>query len=219
MGVRRTHPEHDLERSRIYFYKLTADTGGAPCVRDGLLSLAICKPMIRSTASKGDLIFGFAANSLDPDKRLIYVARITDKLCTGLYYKSNQYVQRGDCIYRFKDGRFEWKNGSRYHGPKDIVHDLGSFPDYPRANVLLSTDFRYFGQTGSDDYKDRSPEVWRAVERLGRGQRVHHRDVLRDQLRRMKDWIWDSTRNKKLGNPTDKPSRRTCHRGRSCGVV
>lgn len=32
---------------KIYFYKLTADNGGAPCVQDGLLSLAICKPMIR----------------------------------------------------------------------------------------------------------------------------------------------------------------------------
>jgi hypothetical protein len=32
------------------FYKLTADNGGAPCVRYGLLSLAICKPMIRKTA-------------------------------------------------------------------------------------------------------------------------------------------------------------------------
>jgi len=35
---------------KIYFYKLTCDDGGAPCVQDGLLSLAICKPMIRSTA-------------------------------------------------------------------------------------------------------------------------------------------------------------------------
>ena len=48
----------------IYFYKLTADNGGAPCVRYGLLSLAICKPMIRKTAKEGDLVFGFAANSL-----------------------------------------------------------------------------------------------------------------------------------------------------------
>jgi Nucleotide modification associated domain 2 len=45
--------------SDIYFYKLTADNGGAPCVRHGLLSLAICKPMIRKTAEEGDLTFGF----------------------------------------------------------------------------------------------------------------------------------------------------------------
>jgi len=48
--------------SQIYFYKLTVDDGGAPCAERGLLSLAICKPMIRRTAQKGDLIFGFAGN-------------------------------------------------------------------------------------------------------------------------------------------------------------
>jgi hypothetical protein len=71
---------------RIYFYKLTADNGGAPCVEDGLLSLAICKPAIRSTARCGDVIFGFAANSLHPDNRLIYIARVTEKSKDGLYF-------------------------------------------------------------------------------------------------------------------------------------
>ena len=65
---------------RFFFYKLVVDDGGAPCVEGGLLSLAICKPMIRSSADENDLIFGFAANSLHPDNRLIYIARITKKL-------------------------------------------------------------------------------------------------------------------------------------------
>jgi Nucleotide modification associated domain 2 len=74
--------------SDIYFYKLTADNGGAPCVRHGLLSLAICKPMIRKTAEEGDLTFGFAANSLHRDNRLLYVARVTKKLADGEYYRN-----------------------------------------------------------------------------------------------------------------------------------
>jgi len=175
--------------------------------------------MIRSTARKGDLIFGFAASSLHLDNRLIYIARVTEKLCNGEYYKTNRYFQRGDCIYRFKDECFEWKKASLYHGPKDIVHDLGRYPEYKRANVLLSTDFRYLGITGNDHYKAKFPEVSRAVQKLGQGQRVYHRDELRDQLLRMKDWIWHSTRNRKLGNPTDEPLRHTCHRSRSCGIV
>jgi hypothetical protein len=72
--------------SKIYFYKLIADNGGAPCVTNDLLSLAICKPMTRKTAEIGDLIFGFAANSLNPDNRLIYVSRVTDKRCDGKYF-------------------------------------------------------------------------------------------------------------------------------------
>ena len=77
--------------SRIYFYKLTSDNGGAPCVQDRLLSLAICKPKIRMNAQPGDLIFGFAANSLYSDNRLIYIAQISERVCDGTYYKDAKY--------------------------------------------------------------------------------------------------------------------------------
>ena len=49
---------------RIYLYKLTNDDGGAPCVHDGLLTLAICKPMIRTAARIGDLIGATLADSV-----------------------------------------------------------------------------------------------------------------------------------------------------------
>ena len=55
--------------TKIYIYKLTTDNGGAPCIKDGTLSLAICKPAIRSTAVKDHIILGFAANSLYSDSR------------------------------------------------------------------------------------------------------------------------------------------------------
>ena len=204
---------------RIYFYKMTADGGGAPCVARGLLSLAICKPMIRSAATEGDLIFGFAANSLHRDNRLIYVARVTQSLRNGEYYKSKRYVGRGDCIYRFRAGHFAWRKDALHHGPKDLVHDLGSYPDYPRANVLLSTDFRYFGRDGTDEYKSAFPLVGNTVERLGRGQRVHHELALHDELLKMAKWIWRRTRKKVAGSPTSAPSRRTCYRVGTCGVA
>ena len=41
----------------IYVYKIVADIGGAPCVKNNLLSLAICKPKIRKTAGKGSIRF------------------------------------------------------------------------------------------------------------------------------------------------------------------
>jgi hypothetical protein len=43
---------------QMYFDKLTVGEGAAPCVQDGLLSLAICKPMIRIEAlSQGHQIY------------------------------------------------------------------------------------------------------------------------------------------------------------------
>src|SRR4051812_12448525 len=121
---------------KIYFYKLTVDDGGAPCVTPALLSLAICKPMIRSTADEEDIIIGFAANSLHADIRLIYVARVTKKLRNGEYFKLPEYTARGDCIYEWRDGKFKIREGAKHHGSDaDLERDLGKRPTYPRTNT------------------------------------------------------------------------------------
>ena len=205
--------------TRIYFYKLVADNGGAPCVKDGLLSLAICKPMIRRKADEDDWIFGFAANSLFTDNRLIYIARVTEKVIEGKYYEASRFSGRGDCIYARKDGRFEWRQGALHHGPEHLAHDLGDRPEYERASVLLSNDFRYFGANGTDDFKSRFPLVRDAVEALGRGYRVVQSDELNSQFMKVQAQAWKESHRKVVGNPTSEPQRSVCHRTKSCGVL
>jgi len=136
--------------------------------------------MIRSTAEKGDLVFGFAANSLHADNQLIYIARLTDKVRNGDYYE--RFARRGDCVYERCGGRFAWRQGALHHGQNHLVHDLGMHPDYARANVLLSNDFRYFGAHGSANYKAQYPLIKDAVENLGQGHRVHHGEPLRTEF-------------------------------------
>lgn len=189
---------------RIYLYKLTTDDGGAPCVQDGLLTLAICKPMIRTTAHVGDLLFGFAANRMNPDNQstdnhLIYVARVDERLSGHDYYDDGQFVNRTDCVYELAGDGFAWRAGACRHGPEDLVHDLGQRPVYRRAVVLASRDFRYFGAEGSSDYKTTFPSVREAVERMGRGHRVHHDEVLRRELLELKDAAWEETGTRTTG--------------------
>jgi hypothetical protein len=204
---------------RIYFYKLTADNGGAPCVQDGLLSLAICKPMIRSTAEPGDLVFGFAADSLHRDNGLIYIAQIGKKVCNGDYYVKERFGNRNDRVYERRRSRFAWRHGALHHGPKDLAHDLGQPPDYKKANVLLSTDFRYFGASGTSEYKSRFRLVKEAVEQLGQGHRVRHAEPLRMELMALKEQVWKNSRKRVAGEPTSAPRRGVCHRSKSCGVL
>ena len=206
--------------SRIYFYKLTADNGGAPCVQDSLLSLAICKPMIRMKAQPSDLLFGFAANSLYPDNRLIYIAHISERVCNGMYYKEPKFANCQDCIYRWRNGRFERHKYAKYHAAeRNLTHDLGTFPDYRRAKVLLSNDFRYFGGGGSSEYKSRYPLIRDAVEHLGQGQRVNHSKKLHDELWELKQQVWRETHHKIMGKQSSDPRGGVSHRSRSCGVV
>jgi Nucleotide modification associated domain 2 len=205
--------------ARNYFYKLTTDDGGAPCVEHGLLSLAICKPMIRGTAAVGDVIFGFAANSLRRDNSLLYIAQITEKMSDGRYYLEKRFGSRGDCIYERRGDRFAWRRGALHHGPNDLVHDLGEPPDYPKANVLLSTDFRYFGKDGTADYKTRYHTIKEAVESLGRGHRVRHDEPLRIELLVLKREVWREKRPRRVGQPSSRPRPGVSHRGKSCGVL
>lgn len=197
--------------SRIYLYKLTTDNGGAPCVASELLTLCICKPGIRSTARVGDVLIGVAANSLYADNRLIYVARITDKLIDGEYFRNSQYRNRGDCIYDWHDGVFTVRRGAAHHGqPGDLEHDLGPPPDYPKAKALLSREFRYFGDYGSDEYKTMSPRVARLVGRLKQGHRVNHGLALERELAAVIDWAF-------VQNSVEVSARATSGK-RRCGV-
>jgi len=204
----------------IYFYKLTVDDGGAPCVEKGLLSLSICKPMLRRTAEKGDIVMGIAANSLHADNRLIYVARVNEKLENGDYYRPGKHNGRADCIYEWQGGRFAQRAGALYHGSAgDLGHDLGQHPNYPRANTLLSHEFCYFGASGSDAYKKAFPLVARAVAALGRGHRVHHDAKLLTELEKLARWSCDLDGACIQGKPKSGPRCGVSHRGGGCGVA
>jgi hypothetical protein len=92
--------------TKIYIYKVTVDDGGAPCVSNGILSLAICKPAIRSSGKRGDNILGFAANHLYKDNSLVYMAKVTNTLQGRDYFSKAIYSARPDCIYEWDGGRF-----------------------------------------------------------------------------------------------------------------
>jgi putative DNA base modification enzyme with NMAD domain len=180
--------------TKVYIYKLTVDDGGAPCVNDGILSLAICKPAIRSTAKRGNIILGFAANSLYRDNCLVYMARVTENLGGRKYFSdSSRYAGRPDCIYRWDGHRFEWESDSKFHSSSDLDHDLGEGPSYNRAKVILSETpeaFRYFGANCPIDYKTDFPHLKSLVEGLGQGHRVNFDPAVRDELQQFMKRLW-----------------------------
>ena len=119
----------------IYSYKLTTDNGSAPCIQNNLLSLVICKPKIRKTAQINDYIIGISANSMNlGENKLLYIARITNKILLSDYYKL--YSNRKDCIYDDKLCRLK---NAKYHSCKDKKKDLSGL------YALLSSDFIFFG--------------------------------------------------------------------------
>lgn len=194
-----------MSEGRLYVYKCIVDDGGAPCVDGGaLLTLTICKPYIRSTAKQGDWIFAFGANDEAPPNRLIYIAEVGDVLRGGSYFEDPNYQKRSDCIYERTTTRaLRRRADARFHEhPGAMASDIGPAPDYPKANTILSSNFRYFGKAGTDGWKPRAPMLKEMVESLGQGHRVNLTENLRRELENLRSRVWrDHPSKKTLGKP------------------
>jgi hypothetical protein len=189
----------------IYVYKCVVDDGGAPCVEDSLLTLTICKPYIRSTAASNDLIFAFGSNweiDVQPN-RLVYIAEVERSISAGAYFRISEFSHRSDCIYEWTKGRLEWRPGAAFHSRgSGINSDIGHAPTYPKANAILSKNFRYFGARGTAEWKATAPTLTKLVERLGQGHRVNFTDNLKAELLELRIKTWSRYPNKKvIGKP------------------
>jgi hypothetical protein len=108
--------------AQIFRYILRRDSGMAPCISDGLVSLATCKPQIRQRAEVGHWVAGFLPRPYDRGL-LAYAGRIAEVLPVGEYEK--RYRGRPDAVYRERnDGTFERLNPNYHATPEEQEKDL-----------------------------------------------------------------------------------------------
>lgn len=198
----------DDPRIRIFVYKMTCDNGGAPCVNRGMLSLAICKPMIRNGANDEDWIIGFGSKK-ELGERLIYIAKICAKKSWRDY--SREFARRPDCIYKIHQNGFAIRHGAAFHNDgTQLNHDLGKKYDH---HVLLSRNFRYFGKEGDISYKMDFPKIKALVEDLRRGHRVNYSANLFKDLLELQSSVWSKFQDKmKIGIPSQGDATKLCNR-------
>jgi hypothetical protein len=163
--------------TKIYRYVLMGDGGMAPNPRDGLLTLATCKPEIRKHAREGDWVM---ANFPSPRNELVaWAGRIVRCIPVGLYFA--EFPERHDALHEIGPdgepqriaGRHEW-----YHqGPEERRKD--------RSGNVLIFDMKncwYFGVDGR--------QIPHGLEHLvarGQGHRVNKRTS--GDLEQLRDWL------------------------------
>ena len=86
---------------RIYRYVLMYDGGMAPNPRDGLVTLATCKPQIRATARKGDWVIG---NFPSPNNDVVAWAGKVGEV-RGIVEYAEQYPERDDALHEYSKTR------------------------------------------------------------------------------------------------------------------
>jgi hypothetical protein len=154
----------------IYVYKCVVDDGTAPCVDRSLLSMTVCKPKVRTSAKVGHIVIAFGTNAQPVPNRLVYAAKITEIIIGGRYFDEAKYQTRKDCIYkRTPQVALKLVPGASAHNTGIHAKDIGNPPAYPNAIALISTDFRYFGGAGTEEWKEHAPHLTKMVEQLGQG--------------------------------------------------
>jgi hypothetical protein len=186
----------------IYVYKCVVDDGTAPCVDRSLLSMAVCKPKVRSSANVGDIVIAFGTNAQPAPNRLVYAATITEIVTGGRYFDEAKYQTRKDCIYkRTPQGALKLVPGASAHNTGTHAKDIGNPPTYPNAIALISNDFRYFGGAGTDEWKEHAPHLTKMIEQLGQGHRINHSREVRDDLLKLIDRTWKRFPRRINGKP------------------
>lgn len=106
-------------RRRLFTYAMTVFANMAPCDYRGCLSLAICKPLVRSAAAIGDVVIGLVSSTLYRVKGLVAYVGVVDSIVpTREYYDAASvgYAERPDCIYQATpDGRLVHKRQVAFH--------------------------------------------------------------------------------------------------------
>lgn len=188
--------------SQIYYYILRWDDGYAPCVNNGVLTLAICKPSIRRKAGEGDWIIGISPKK--DGHELCYMAQVTRKIPGYEYYTQNIFSKRGDRIYSFDGKKFSLRRRRKVHEEADKKTDVGKFPTYQNAVVLKSSrgSFWYFGDKAWSISPERYPALTEKLDHLQQGHRCNHTARAHKELRsiiarmkRMKPGIHGKPRN------------------------
>ena len=151
---------------KIYRYVVQYDGGSAPRPFGGVCSLAICKPMIRRTASAGDWIIGVRSRRND---QVVYVMQVDEILPFERYWEDPRFEDRRpgaspvpDNIYRSNNSLVLTQVNNVTHDESNIENDLSGW------NVLLGRRFWYFGSSSHD-----LPDNLMHLKPYCRGHSVH----------------------------------------------
>lgn len=144
--------------TRILRYILRHDTGMAPCVDDGLVSLATCKPRIRASARPSDWVAGFRPGPHDPGL-LVWAGRVAGSLDVGEYERRHR--GRSDAVYRAKAGGGFRRLRRDYHPGEDdlrrdtcwpvLVFDPAATWYFGRASQMLPEELLHLAARGRPD--------------------------------------------------------------------
>ena len=146
---------------RLYSYVVARDFGFAPNPFYEMCTLATCKADIRRLAQIDDVILGTGSARRHRAGHVVYIMRVTEVVSYDTYWSDPRFALKkpnlhgskkqafGDNIYHRSADSGPWIQANSHHShadgspnPSNIAKDTKS------TNVLVSSDFVYFGGEG-----------------------------------------------------------------------
>ena len=204
---------------RLFSYAMRSDSGFAPNPYHGFMTLACCKPKIRSVADVGDYVIGTYSidKSRGGDGHVVYATRVTCTVTFDEYSAADKFKCKkpsrngddialaGDNIYSRRDSNSPWKQAPSAHSNPDGSQSIDHTEHDTKINrVLISKDFLYFGGDG--------PELPIFGGEDIRATKPGHRSCFDDAtLDAFIDWFQRLPKGK-LGDPKEpyRPRQRAC---------
>ena len=121
-----------MNRIKVYAYTMTWDTGFAPAVYRGKLSLACCKTFLRykiakemETSKEDIFVIGLCGSQMSRRNKReeaitqeyfpVYIAKIDKRVMTTTYYSDKEYQSRPDAQYRYENDIWLVSNKNPHH--------------------------------------------------------------------------------------------------------
>jgi hypothetical protein len=164
---------------KLYRYILAHDTGRAPCVDSGRVTLATCKPLIRRGARIGDWVAGFMPR---PHERgeLVYAGRVAEIVDWSDY--SKRCSDRIDAVYSVADGGRVERLDPAYHDDANAQEK-----DLSGPILLFDEDCTwYFGGSPVS-----LPWELQHLAAAGRGHRISGATV--EDIKALEQWLRDGS--------------------------
>lgn len=201
---------------RVHTYVITVNAGSGPNYDPPCVTLAICKPRIRRTATKGELVLAFAGNSSNRHEphTVVWAGVVQEKLTFGQYWSDKRFRPKRpdrsphpDNFYCPENGTLVWVDNP-VHGRDHAMQDTGG------EFVLTFAPSWRFGAHGPI----LPTEFGLRLTGGRRGERLS--DLTEQTWRRLKDWLEKSAMQSPLGpvslnrcrppRPTKKQSTHNC---------
>ena len=150
-----------MDTGTIYTYVLAKHYNMAPCISNGLLTLALCKNKIRTAvgekangAGVGDKLVGLWWSHKDQVQYIRFIAVVCAIITLEEYYAVGSiYRSRPDCIYTWQDGTMI-HNGGRFHNDDSDEENAYSQSKDRQGYVLVCDTFRFY------DYNEAPPACY-----------------------------------------------------------